>query len=211
MRLIILPLVFLFVAGTASAETLLGEVVGITDGDTLTLLVNRTQHKIRLGEIDTPERGQDWGTRATQALSEKVFREEVRGVVTDVDRYDRLIGKIWLDDRDINREMVREGHAWVYRRYLDDQSLITDEAAAKSEGIGLWSIANPVPPWDWRRGARSPHRASQPSTIQSFTCGVKRYCREMISCEEAKFHLSQCGLSRLDGDSDGVPCEAICR
>ena len=211
MRQAILLLVFLLLTGITQAETLSGQVVGITDGDTLTLLVDRTQHKIRLGEIDTPERGQDWGTKATQALAEKVHRQDVRVVVTDVDRYNRLIGKIWLGDRDINREMVREGHAWVYRQYLDDQSLLNDEAKAKAEGIGLWSIANPVPPWDWRRGARSSRRTNQPSTAKSFTCGSKTYCREMTSCEEAKFYLSQCGLSRLDGDKDGVPCEAICR
>ena len=82
MRLIILPLVFLIVAGAASAETLHGEVIGITDGDTLTLLVNRTQHKIRLGEIETPERGQDWGTRAST-------------IGPLVNRTDNCVDKIW--------------------------------------------------------------------------------------------------------------------
>ena len=88
------------------AETLSGRVVRIIDGDTVDLLVERTEHRIRLAEIDTPERGQDWGRRASQALSEKVGGKDVRVDVTDVDRYDRLIGKIWLGDRDINREMV---------------------------------------------------------------------------------------------------------
>ena len=73
-----------------------GKVVGITDGDTLTLLVDRTQHKIRLAQIDTPERAQPWGTRARQALSDKVFRKDVTVRVSDTDRYGRLIGKIWL-------------------------------------------------------------------------------------------------------------------
>ena len=168
----------------------------------------RTQHKIRLGEIDTPERGQDWGRKASQALSEKVGGKDVRVVVTDVDRYDRLVGKIWLGDRDINREMVREGHAWVYRQYLDDRSLLNDEAEAKAEGIGLWSIAGPIAPWEWRRGSRTPTFVVEP---EDFTCGSKRYCRDMTSCEEAMFYLQQCGLTRLDGDSDGVPCESICR
>ena len=104
----ILFLVFMALTTAASAETLAGKVVGITDGDTLTLLVGRTQHKIRLAEIYTPERGQDWGTRARQALADKVFQENVNVDVVDVDRYDRLVGKIWLGDRDINRELVRE-------------------------------------------------------------------------------------------------------
>jgi endonuclease YncB( thermonuclease family) len=104
----------------ASANTILeGNVVGITDGDTLTILVDRTQHKIRLAQIDTPERSQPWGTRARQALSEKVFRKDVTVRVSDTDRYGRLIGEIWLGDRDINRELIREGYAWAYQSTKD--------------------------------------------------------------------------------------------
>ena len=102
--------------------------------------------------------------------------------------------------------MVREGHAWAYRQYLTDQSLLEDEAAAKTERIGLWSVPDPVPPWVWRRGS-----LSRGFSANDFTCGTKTYCREMVSCAEAEFHLQQCGLTRLDGDGDGVPCESICR
>ncbi len=102
-----------FITSTAFPNELIGTVVGITDGDTLKLLVDRKQYKIRLAAIDTPEKGQPWGNNATKALSEKVFREEVRIEVIDTDRYGRLFGRIWLDGRDINRELVAEGHAWV--------------------------------------------------------------------------------------------------
>ena len=122
----------------------------------------------------------------------------------------RLVGTIWLGDRDINRELVREGYAWAYRDYLQDQSLLDDEAKARSEAVGLWSDPNPVAPWRWRRGDRSPTSVSS-TPAQPFTCGSKRYCREMTSCDEAMFYLRECGLTWLDGDSDGVPCEAICR
>jgi len=192
---------------------LVGSVVGITDGDTLTLLVGRSQYKIRLTEIDTPERGQAWGTRATQALSEKVFRQQVAVATTEQDRYGRWIGKVWLGQRDINRELVREGHAWVYRDYLEDRSLLNDEQAARDARLGLWSQPDPIAPWDYRRGDRSTALTSNdvvPLDPSSFACG-KTYCREMTSCEEARYHLSQCGLTRLDGDGDGIPCEAICR
>ncbi len=101
----------LLIAFPVSAETLNGRIVGIVDGDTVDLLVERTQHRIRLDQIDTPERGQPWGNRARQALADKVFQEDVRVEVSDTDRYSRLIGAIWLGTRDINREMVREGHA----------------------------------------------------------------------------------------------------
>ena len=201
-----IALLVVLLPGIVLAETLSGYVVGITDGDTLTLLVDRTQHKIRLAEIDTPERGQPWGTSARQALADKVFQKDVVVEVVDIDRYDRLVGKIWLGTRDINREMVSEGHAWAYRQYLNDQSLLKDEAKAKEQGIGLWSVAGPVAPWEWRRGTRQPTLSGK-----SFTCGTKRYCREMASCEEAQFYLQQCDLTRLDGDSDGLPCESLCR
>jgi endonuclease YncB( thermonuclease family) len=135
-------------------ETLQGRVVKIADGDTLTLLVDRTEHRIRLSEIDTPERGQDWSRRARQALSEKVGGEHVLVVVETVDRYGRSVGKIWLDGRDINREMVSEGYAWVYRKYLRDRTLLEDEAGARNAAYGLWADPDPVPPWEWRRGTR---------------------------------------------------------
>lgn len=194
-------------------------VVGITDGDTVTLLVDdngqRSQVRLRLTEIDTPERAQPWGTRARQALADKVFRRQVRIMSAGEDRYGRMLGRIYLDGRDINREMVREGHAWAYRQYLSDDSLLADERRAREAGAGLWSLpqAQQVPPWEWRRNGRRSNAvalASPPPTA-SFTCGRKTYCREMASCDEARFYLAQCGLSRLDGDADGVPCEQLCR
>ena len=136
-------------------------VVGISDGDTVTLLVQddgrQFQTRFRLTEIDTPERGQPWGTRARQALAGKVFRQRVRIVSEGVDRYDRMLGKIYFEGRDINREMVREGHAWAYRQYLSDESLLDDERRAREAGAGLWSMpeAQQVPPWEWRRSGRS--------------------------------------------------------
>ena len=194
-------------------------VVGITDGDTVTLLLDDDerplQARLRLTEIDTPERAQPWGTRARQALAEKVFRQRVRIAFAGEDRYGRMLGKIYLGGRDINREMVREGHAWAYRKYLSDDSLLEDERRARLSGAGLWSLpqAQHVPPWEWRRGGGRTSAAllaSVPPTA-AFACGQKSYCREMASCDEARYYLDQCGLSRLDGDGDGVPCEQLCR
>lgn len=135
------------------ADTLEGKVVGIADGDTLTLLAHNMQYRVRLAEIDAPERGQPHGNSARQALSDKVFRKTVQVEVIDRDRYGRLVGRIQLDGRDINREMVSEGHAWVYRRYLRDTTLLDDENAARTAGHGLWGLqADQVtPPWEWRR------------------------------------------------------------
>lgn len=122
---------------SAALEVLTGKVIGITDGDTLTVLVNRQPVKIRLAEIDAPERAQPWSKRAKQALSEKVYEEVVRVEVTDTDRYSQSVGHVFLGDREINREMVREGHAWTHRKYLRDQSLLRDEEFARANLKGL--------------------------------------------------------------------------
>ena len=191
-------------------------VVGITDGDTVTVLGDFSggdpQKRLRLTEIDTPERGQPWSARARQALADKVFQRQVRVASQGEDRYGRLLGRIYLGDRDINREMVREGHAWVYRQYSSDIWLLQDEKAARDGRAGLWSLPDPEPPWEWRRNGGRNHTVSVAamSPDASFTCGAKAYCREMASCEEARFFLRQCGLTRLDGDGDGLPCERIC-
>jgi len=96
----------------AAAEPLTGEVVGVTDGDTITVLVDHQPITVRLAEIDTPERGQPWASRAKQALSDKVFGQVIQLQVVDTDRYGRTVAKVFRDGRDINREMVGEGHAW---------------------------------------------------------------------------------------------------
>ncbi len=206
----------------ADAHCIAGTVVSIADGDTVTLLVQdagaQRQQRVRLTDIDTPERAQPWGTRARQALANKVFRRQVQVVSRGEDRYGRLLGRVYLGGRDINREMVREGHAWVYRQYSSDIWLLQDEGAAQERRMGLWSLpaAQRVPPWEWRRGARSPKPkarrvAATPMVRGAFTCGAKRFCREMASCDEARFHQTQCGVKTLDGDGDGMPCERLCR
>lgn len=112
--------------------------------------------------------------------------------------------------------MVRQGAAWVYRQYVTDRSLFNAENEARIARLGIWSLpeAERMEPWEWRRqdgGAvpMSAPAAAIPASGAS-SCGNKRYCGEMSYCEEAQFYLRNCGLSRLDGDSD-VPCEAICR
>lgn len=137
-------------AAPASTLTLSGRVVGVDDGDTLTLYVDRKQYQIRLAEIDTPESDQPWGSRATMALAGKVYLRNVVVKVTDRDRYGRLVGTVWRGDRDINRELVSDGVAWAYRQYLHDRSLLADEAHARDAKRGLWSLPNPIPPWHWR-------------------------------------------------------------
>lgn len=208
------------------------KVVGISDGDTVTLLLlnggDAGPVKARLTEIDAPERRQPWGARSSQALANKVFGQQVLVASSGEDRYGRLLARLHLGNRDINRELVREGHAWVYRRYAT-QNWLPDEAAARNAGRGLWSLhsSQTTPPWEWRqrerqtkaaqrttttRSTKAAHRPAMARNAASFSCGGKRYCREMVSCAEARFHLQTCALATLDGDQDGIPCERrLCR
>lgn len=128
-----------------------GKVVGVHDGDTLTLLAGTTQHRIRLNGIDAPEPGQPYNQRAKQALSGLCFGVVVRVVVLDVDRYGREISDVYVGEMLVNAELVRAGLAWHFKKYSRDPVLAALETDARFEGRGLWADAAPVPPWDYRR------------------------------------------------------------
>jgi endonuclease YncB( thermonuclease family) len=154
MRRLLIPLLWLLAVQLHASQVITGEIVGITDGDTVKLLTaDKQQIKIRLSDIDTPEKKQPYGSRAKQALSDLVFREQVTAKVVTVDRYGRKVARLYVGDLDVNQEMVRLGAAWVYRKYSKDQSLLDVEAEAKAAKRGLWALpeAEQVPPWEWRR------------------------------------------------------------
>src|SRR5262249_34773645 len=115
------------------------KVVKIADGDTITVLLDKTQHKIRLEAIDTPEKGQAYGTKARQALAGKIFGQTVRVDWKKRDRYGRIIGRVYVSDRDISLEMVREGWAWHFKRYSKEQALADAESEARKSERGLWA------------------------------------------------------------------------
>ena len=204
-----LAVLALAVAAPAAAEFFEGRVVAVFDGDTIEVLVGHQRRRVRLSGIDTPERGQPWAEKARQALARRVFDKEVRVNDVGTDRHGRTVGEVYADNVCVGCELVREGNAWVYRKYSDDPVLYQLEAEARAARRGLWSLpeAQRVPPWEWRHPA--PENAGPDRT--GFTCAGKRFCREMTSCAEARFHLEQCGLRELDGDGDGVPCASLCR
>jgi endonuclease YncB( thermonuclease family) len=137
------------------AASLLCLVVGISDGDTLTVRCgDQPQQRIRLMEIDAPEKAQAYGQKAKQALSALVYGQQIDVEVSGSDRYRRTLAHLKLDDVDINRVMVRQGFAWCYRQYLRDRSCLDDEARAKAQHLGLWADPDPTPPWEWRRAKR---------------------------------------------------------
>ena len=116
--------------------------------------MDKQQHKIRLSDIDTPERKQPFGTRTKQALSELAFGKHARVVEVTKDRYGRIVGRVYVDGLNVNAVLVRGRYAWVYRKYSQDGELLKLEAQARENRLGLWAEPNPIPPWEWRRGRK---------------------------------------------------------
>ncbi|MDO5056149.1 MAG: thermonuclease family protein [Lautropia sp.] len=245
-----------------AAQELSCRVVGVADGDTLQCLAEGNRLlKVRLDQIDAPERGQDFAQVARRRLAALVAGRQVRLRAQGQDRYGRTVAAVRVDGLDVNAEMVRSGHAWAYRKHLKDPALLLLERAARDRGLGLWSQPDPVYPAEWRHGgvaglvsasvwsadsaggpsagthggpdgavpgagpASRPDLLSSPAAVPQggssasanaataaggWRCGAKRFCRQMQSCEEARFYLNQCGVRRLDRDGDGRPCENLC-
>jgi len=144
-------------AAPAFAEVFSGRVVSIADGDTLTVLRGRKQVKIRLAEIDAPERKQPFGTRARAALAELCFGRTAEVTALSKDRYGRTLARVECDGRDAGGLQVRDGMAWVYRQYAARESILfAVEMDAKLARRGLWADPAPVPPWEWRKQKRKP-------------------------------------------------------
>lgn len=142
-------------AAAAQGGELRGRVVAVMDGDTLAVLdAGRQEHRIRLAEIDAPEKGQPFGQRSKQSLSGLCFGREA--VIEDRghDRYGRTIGRVSCGGIDTSAEQVRRGMAWVFDRYATDRRLYAIQDEAKAARRGLWSDPAPVPPWDYRAAAR---------------------------------------------------------
>ena len=109
--------------------------------------------RVRFHAIDAPERDQPHGAASKQALSRMVYGKQVNVEPIEQDRYDRLVARLWLDDLDVNAEMIRQGAAWVYRRYADDPAYCAYEKAARDLRRGLWALPRDqrAAPWEWRK------------------------------------------------------------
>lgn len=148
----ILAIILSAAAHSSLAHQIDGQVVAVIDGDTLTVLDTlKQQHRVRLAEIDAPEKAQPFGRASKRALSEICFRRHARVTVFNVDRYGRIIGRVYCDGVDANLLQVQRGYAWVYDRYAKDPLLKQAQAQARAANLGLWAEPNPVPPWEWRR------------------------------------------------------------
>lgn len=157
----VLAVCALVAATSARAETLVGEVVAIADGDTLTVLDSqRRQHRVRLAGIDAPEKRQPFGDRSRQSLAALAFRHSASVEWHKLDRYGRIVGVVKVRGADVGLQQVRLGLAWHYKQYQREQSAserreyAAAEVHARESRLGLWRDPEPEPPWDFRRRGR---------------------------------------------------------
>lgn len=183
----------------AAAERLVGHCVGVTDGDTCTLLTENAGQKkttkIRFHGIDAPESHQDFGQASKKHLSDLIFDKAITVDVVDTDRYGRTVGKVFMGGTNVNLAMVQAGMAWWYRPYAaSDTALQQAEEEARSTRRGLWQSSAPTPPWEYRHGAKGNKPAATPSTAAT---KAENY---WITATSKKTHNSSC---RYYGNSKG--------
>lgn len=130
------------------------KVVGVSDGDTVRILLDGREQKLRLAEIDAPEKAQPFGQVSKDALIRRCMGQPAQVVTSGSDRYGRLLGRLTCGGEDVNAAQVRDGLAWVYDDYVRDRSLYALQATAKKAGRGLWRDPNPQPPWLFRKAKR---------------------------------------------------------
>ena len=138
-----------------SAE-ITGRVVGVSDGDTITVLDDMDQGKfrIRLNKIDAPEKKQAFGNKAKQYLSSLIFGKQVSIRYKAVDHYGRIVGIIYCDGAEINLVMVQNGYAWYYSCYGPSPAYIQAEKQARADKKGLWADPNPTNPYQFRKQSK---------------------------------------------------------
>ena len=130
---------------------LTGKVVSVTDGDTIKVLTaNKTLYKIRLNCIDAPEKSQAFGKKSKANLSKLVAGKTVDVHYKKRDRYGRILGTIYVDKNDMNMKQIKDGYAWVYRKYCKRKDYYKSEEYSRNRQLGLWYDKYPIPPWEYR-------------------------------------------------------------
>lgn len=209
----------LFIGGFAEAAEFSGKVIAVLDGDTLLVLRSGNPVKVRLAEMDAPEKAQPYGIASQRSLAGLVMGKQIKVAVRAADDYGRLVATVHADGLNVNHEQLRRGMAWEYSRYHSNRELMALQREAQQARRGLWAGGEAVEPSQWRKqhpgtaqspAAVTPVPAPVAATAQGTACASKRHCSEMSSCEEARHHLAKCGIKALDGNGDGVPCEKLC-
>jgi len=215
-RLLLLVAAF-FVTVSAQAGVFSAKVIAVLDGDTLLVTRGDKPVKLRLAEIDAPEKAQPYGTASQKSLSDMVMGKQVQVESRAVDDYGRIVAIVSMDGLDVNREQVRRGLAWEYSRFHSNKELLALQREAQLAKRGLWAGEDIVEPSQWRK--QHPYASFVASPVGASPsagavpgesgCGKVR-CSEMASCADAQRYYARCGSRPLDGDRDGKPCEKLC-
>ncbi|MFW3412331.1 thermonuclease family protein [Aliarcobacter butzleri] len=124
----------------------------VSDGDTITILTNeKVQYKIRLNDIDAPEKKQAFGNKSKDNLAKYIAGKTVKVEYKTKDKYKRILGTIYYNNIDINLKQVKDGFAWVYKKYSKNQDYYEAEQIARESKKGLWIDKNPIAPWEFRK------------------------------------------------------------
>lgn len=143
---------FIFISSLLIAQTLSGKVIKVADGDTVTILTEENEQiKIRLYGIDCPEKGQDYSSKATAFTSSFCFGKIVKVTQKGLDRYGRVLGIILIGKKNLNEELLKNGLAWHYKYFDKTQKYSDLEQEAKKNKLNIWSMNNPIAPWDFRK------------------------------------------------------------
>jgi endonuclease YncB( thermonuclease family) len=198
----------LLLPACALAESFVPQSVLVLDGDTV--LVRRESGarpmKVRLADIDAPEKDQAFGEASRRALKEMLAGKAVRVDPVAVDIYGRLVARLYTDDGSVNAELIRRGMAWEYSFNHANREYLRLQEEARQARRGLWAGQGPVQPSQWRKRQPALHETPQPV----YECGTRQHCGQIVTCDEAHYHLTRCGIKSLDPDGDGLPCDALC-
>lgn len=138
-----------------SAHTLRGKIIRVSDGDTVVLLDStNTQYRIRLDGIDCPEKGQPFGRKATDFVKELTTGKEIIVKWEKKDRYKRILGVVYADGVNVNKELLKNGLAWHYKHFNQDKELAELEQQARDKKLNIWSEKNPIEPYQWRKNKK---------------------------------------------------------
>ena len=207
---ILIFVMLLGVSGWAHGAEFTAKVIAVLDGDTVLVMRGAAPVKLRLAEIDAPEKAQPYGGASQQSLADMVMGKNLRVARRAVDNYGRIVATVSIDELNVNHEQVRRGMAWETSRFHSNKELVALQREAQQAKRGLWAETGAIEPAQWRKQhptSDKTHPAPNPALNPA--CDKKR-CAEMSSCEEAKHYLALCGIKTLDADNDGLPCEILC-